>query len=163
MCKSVLSEVSTSEILKELYERGLMTNAKSNDVILSNLNEIENVKLILTKGIPVDNMECRECRITLSPEHFSYYLSRVDQKGYLMRNNALCDGCSVKSNKQRKTVLDRADVPRKPKKGEKCPNCERSWIGKWHRHHKEENFISWLCGHCNMSFSDQRNKFKSGI
>ena len=103
-------------------------------------------------------MECRECRNSLNPENFTYYLSRVDQKGYLMRSNALCDECSTKSNKQRKKVLDGANVPSKPKKGDKCPYCNRLWLGNWHRHHKGDDFISWLCGHCNMSFSDQRNK-----
>lgn len=156
MSKSILSNISTSEIIQELSNRGLMTNARSNDIILNNLDQ--NLKIILTKGIPVENMECRECRNSLNPAHFSYYLSRVDQKGYLMRSNALCDKCSIKSNKQRKKVLDVANVPDKPKKGDKCPNCNRSWFGKWHRHHKGHNFISWLCGHCNMSFSDQRNK-----
>lgn len=160
MCKSILSEVSTSEIIKELSNRGLMTNAKSNDAILMNLDEIENLQLILTRGLPVENMECRECRNNLNPNYFSYYLARVDQKGYLMRSNALCNECSVKSNKQRKIILDNADIPRKPRKGEKCPNCNRSWFGNWHRHHQGDSFISWLCGHCNMSFSDQRNKFQ---
>lgn len=160
MCKSILSEIPTSEILKELNKRGLMTNAKSNDLILTNLDQIQNIKLILTKGLPVEDMECRECRNNLNPDYFSYYLSRVDQKGYLMRSNALCNECSVKSNKQRKIILDNAEIPKKPKKGEKCPNCKRSWVGKWHRHHQGDNFVSWLCGHCNMSFSDQRNKLQ---
>ena len=158
MCKSILSDISTSEIIKELNKRGLMTNAKSNDTILNNLDVNQNLKLILTRGIPVENMECRECRNSLNPNYFTYYLSRVDQKGYLMRSNALCNECSLKSNKQRKKVLDRANIPSKPKKGEECSNCNRPWSGNWHRHHEGDDFISWLCGHCNMSFSDQRNK-----
>jgi hypothetical protein len=158
MCESILSNISTSEIIKELNKRGLMTNAKSNDTILNNLDVNQNLKLILTRGIPVENMELRECRNSLNPKYFTYYLSRVDQKGYLMRSNALCNECSIKSNKQRKKVLDRANVPSKPKKGEECSNCNRPWSGNWHRHHKGDDFISWLCGHCNMSFSDQRNK-----
>lgn len=158
MCKINLSSVSTSDIIKELYNRGLMTNAKSNEIILNNLNENESIKLILTKGYPIKLMECRECRESLNSNLFSYYLSRVDQNGYLMRSNALCNHCAIKSNKERKKVLDSADIPNKPKKGDECPNCKRSWSGNWHRHHEEDNFISWLCGHCNMSFSDQRNK-----
>ena len=158
MCTTSLSSISTLDIIKELNNRGLMTNAKSNELILNNLNKNQSIKLILTKGQPVENMECRECRNSLSSDLFSYYLSRVDQKGYLMRSNALCNKCSNKSNKQRKKVLDSADIPNKPKKGDECPNCNRSWSGNWHRHHEEDSFISWLCGHCNMSFSDQRNK-----
>ena len=84
-------------------------------------------------------------------KHIYFYIN-------LMRSNALCNECSIKSNKQRKKVLDRANVPSKPKKGEECSNCNRPWSGNWHRHHKGDDFISWLCGHCNMSFSDQRNK-----
>jgi hypothetical protein len=158
MCKTILSSISTPDIIRELSNRGLMTNAKSNEIILNNLNSNQNLKLILTKGLPVENMECRECRNSLNPTFFSYYLSRVDQNGYLMRSNALCNTCSVKSNKQRKKVLDSANIPFKPKKGDECPNCNRLWSGNWHRHHEGNNFISWLCGHCNMSFSDQRNK-----
>jgi hypothetical protein len=158
MCKTILSSISTSDIIRELNNRGLMTNAKSNEIILNHLDTNQTLKLILTKGLPVTNMECRECRNSLKPEFFTYYLSRVDQKGYLMRSNALCNTCSVKSNKQRKKVLDSANIPSKPKKGDECPNCNRLWSGNWHRHHEGDNFISWLCGHCNMSFSDQRNK-----
>ena len=158
MCKTTLSSVPTLELIKELSNRGLMTSSKSNELILNNLNETQSIKIILTKGYPVENMECRECRNSLNSELFSYYLSRVDQNGYLMRSNALCNDCSIKSNKERKKVLDRAKIPSKPKKGEECSNCNRPWSGNWHRHHEGDDFISWLCGHCNMSFSDQRNK-----
>ena len=153
-----LNNFTTNEIIKELNKRGLMTNAKSNDTILKTLDLNENVNIILTKGLPIENMECRECRNSLEPNYFSYYLSRVDQKGYLMRSNALCNVCATKSNSQRKKVLDVADIPSKPKKGSECPNCNRSWSGNWHRHHEGESFVTWLCGHCNMSLSDQRNK-----
>ena len=53
--------------------------------------------------------------------------------------------------------LDNSPISPKPKKGDECPHCERPWSGNWHRHHEGDKFIEWLCGHCNMSFSDQRN------
>jgi hypothetical protein len=158
MCETKLKSIPIKTLIKELFDRGLITNAKSNGVILSELDKIETLNIILTKGIPIGKMECRECRNSLSSDFFSYYLSRVDQNGYLMRSNALCNTCTVKSNKQRKTVLDNAKIPFKPKKGDECSNCNRPWNGNWHRHHEGDEFISWLCGHCNMSFSDQRNK-----
>jgi hypothetical protein len=154
----ILKNFTTSQIIEELNNRGLITKSKSNENILKSLEFNDNLKIILTKGIPVENMECRECRENLSPNFFSYYLSRVDQKGYLMRSNALCNVCATKSNSQRKKVLDVADIPSKPKKGSECQNCNRSWSGNWHRHHEGESFVTWLCGHCNMSLSDQRNK-----
>lgn len=157
MCENKLNEVSTYELIKEIHRRGLLTNAKSNQEIISKFNEFHEIRAILTKGLPEEKMECRECRKTLDSSFFSYYLSRVDRNGYLMRSNALCEECSVKSNKERKKVLDSAKIPNKPKKGDKCPHCERSWSGNWHRHHEGDKFIEWLCGHCNMSFSDQRN------
>jgi hypothetical protein len=158
MCNKNLKSVSNAEILKELSKRGLITNSKSNTLILNTLTDDSEFNIILTKGLPKEKMECRECRNHLTPEHFNYYLSRVDQNGYLMRSNALCNDCALKSNKQRKQVLNSAIIPSKPKKGDECPNCKRHWTGNWHRHHEDNDFISWLCGHCNMSFSDQRNK-----
>lgn len=158
MCQSTLSHISTFEIIQELQNRGLFTNAKSNEIILKNLNEGEELKFILTKGLPVEHMDCRECRSTLEPSQFSFYLSRVDHKGFLIRSNALCDSCAIKSNKERKVVLDSASIPDVPNKGDECPKCKRSWTGRWHRHHEGNEFIEWLCGHCNTHLSDQRNK-----
>lgn len=151
-----ISKLSTEELLTELNRRGLMTNSKTNEIVLSNPNKT--VKIILSYGLPEKTMECRECRQHKSSENFGFYQSRVDANGYLMRSNALCNVCSKVSNKQRKEVLDKALIPEKPKSGDICPNCERSWNGNWHRHHVEDDFISYLCGHCNMSFSDQRTK-----
>lgn len=157
MCKSTFSQGSNEELILELHKRGLLTEAKSNSVIIKELNENSKISVILTKGLPLENMECRECRKSLDSFHFRYYLSRVDQNGFLMRSNALCDNCAKNSNKQRKKVLDNSQIPLKPKKGSECPHCERPWKGNWHRHHEGDKFIEWLCGHCNMSFSDQRN------
>lgn len=151
------NQLSDMELIMEIYRRGLLTGSKTNFHIIKELNENSNISVILTKGKPEEKMECRECRKYLDSSHFSYYLSRVDQHGFLMRSNALCDECAKKSNKQRKNVLDNSQIPSKPKKGSQCPHCERSWYGNWHRHHEGDKFIEWLCGHCNMSFSDQRN------
>ncbi len=157
MCKSIVQEISTIEMIEELSRRGLLTGAKSNEKIISSLREDDEISVILTKGIPVENMECRECQKSLESKYFKFYKSRVDQNGHLMRSNALCMNCSNQSNKQRKKVLDNSEIPDKPKKGDRCPNCKRKWSNNWHRHHEGDKFIEWLCGHCNMSFSDQRN------
>lgn len=154
-----LSNISNEELLKEVALRGIMTNSKSNSVIISGF-PLNSVSVILTKGLPQNEMMCRECRKMKDPSNYSFYKSRVNSEGYLMRSNALCSECSSKSNKQRKEVLDNADIPEKPSKGDICENCERSWDGNWHRHHVGEKFVAYICGHCNMSFSDQRNKKK---
>jgi hypothetical protein len=154
----LIKNISTEELITELSKRNLITNSKSNDSILKNIDKTNDIQFILTYGIPKECMECRECRECLHPENFSYYMSRVDQKGYLMRSNALCNNCSKKTNKQRQKAFQNSIIPKKPIKGTECPHCNRKWNGNWHRHHEGDNFISWLCGHCNMSFSDQRNK-----
>jgi hypothetical protein len=154
--KMCLSKVSNSELLKELSNRGLLTRAKSNTEVLKNMDS--EYQVILTFGEPTTQMRCRECHSIKDSSSFSFYQGRVDANGYLMRSNALCYDCKQKSNKQRKLVLDSANIPDKPKDGDTCPNCDRPWEGNWHRHHVEDKFISYLCGHCNMSLSDQRNK-----
>ena len=152
-----LSKYSNEDLLKEIISRGIITNSKSNDNIISGSSLNESL-VILTKGIPTKKMRCRECDEMKDPTKYSFYKSRVDANGYLMRSNALCNECSEQTNKQRKKVLDNAIIPEKPKKGDVCENCKRSWDGNWHRHHIGDKFISYICGHCNMSFSDQRNK-----
>lgn len=151
-----LSKISNQDLLKEIINRGLFTNAVSNITLSNNIDD--NIKVILTYGKPKGEMKCRECKEMKSTDSFSFYQSRVDRNGYLMRSNALCDTCSKHSNKQRKEVLDNAKIGDKPKKGDVCLNCNREWEGNWHRHHKDDKFIAYICGHCNMSFSDQRNK-----
>lgn len=157
MSKIDLSTSSTVDLISELSRRGLLTNAKSNNEIIRTLDQNSKISVILTKGIPTNRMECRECRRTLNSYNFNYYLSRVDQNGFLMRSNALCYDCSSNSNRERKRVLENSIIPPKPECGDECPNCQRPWTGNWHRHHEGDKFIEWLCGHCNMSFSDQRN------
>lgn len=158
MCQNTVKSAKTSELLLELFSRNIFTNSKSNKSIVENLCETNLPKLIATMGIPEEPNQCRECGEILHSDQFQYYQSRVDKNGYLIRSNALCLRCSYISNKDRNKVLDNALVGEKPKKGDICPHCERAWEGNWHRHHKDDQFIGWLCGHCNMSFSDQRNK-----
>lgn len=158
MCGINLESLSTVDIVRELNRRGLITASRSNVNILNNLTENTNLKFILSLGIPTEKCECRECREMLDADQFQYYQSRVDQKGFLWRRNALCRKCDTQSNKERKVVLDAADVPKEPNRGDECPKCKRSWNGRWHRHHEGDQFIEWLCLHCNMHLSDQRNK-----
>lgn len=158
MCKNILKSASNFELLEELSNRGLLTNSKFNQEIFTGGKFNNSYQVILTKGLPDFFLECRECKKHLDPKDFTYYQSRVDKKGFLMRSNALCRSCMVVSNKERKIVLENAPKNKKPEKGDTCPHCQRKWYGNWHRHHQGDKFIDWLCGHCNMSFSDQRNK-----
>jgi hypothetical protein len=151
-----LSKISDVDLINELKKRGLLTNSKSNNTLLSKSEH--GLKVILTYGEPIQKLKCRECGCMKDSDNFSFYQSRVDGNGYLMRANALCCECSKKTNKQRKEVLDNAHIPDKPNKGDVCLNCKREWNGNWHRHHVGQEFVAYICGHCNMSFSDQRNK-----
>lgn len=152
-----LSNLSNKELILELKKRNLLTKSKSNDLLLTG-EYSQDIKIILTYGEPKNQMKCRECNEIKDSSYFSFYQARVDNKGYLMRSNALCTTCSDNSNKERKKVLNAAIIPTKPKSGDTCPNCLREWEGNWHRHHVGNDFISYLCGHCNMSFSDQRTQ-----
>jgi hypothetical protein len=154
-----LSKISTEELLKEISKRNITTNSKFNETTISK-KSFDGISIIFTYGKPSGEMKCRECKETKDVNCFSFYQSRVDSNGFLMRSNALCCDCSETSNKQRKEVLDNAIIPSKPKKGDVCSNCEREWSGNWHRHHVGNKFVAYICGHCNMSFSDQRNKKK---
>lgn len=158
MSQNNLETIPNVDLIKEIHKRGLLTNAKTNRIIIDNLNTKTDVKVILTFGLPKECMECRECGECKDSKHFSFYLGRVDRSGYLMRSNALCDACTHQSNTDRNKVLSDADIPDAPEKGSTCENCNRKWLGNWHRHHVGDKFISWICGHCNMSFSDQRNR-----
>lgn len=152
------------EIINKLKNANLLTNSDAHEKVIENFKNSnpDVLKFILTNGIPDGINQCRECRENLSAEEFSYYQLRVDSKGFLMRSNALCDSCSKKTNKDRKKVLDKDKdvIPPKPKRGTRCPKCKRAWHGNWHRHHNQDTqkFVQWLCGNCNMSFQDQRNK-----
>mgnify|MGYP000480266985 CR=1 FL=1 len=95
--------VNLDEIIKELSNRDLLTNTKSNGVIIA--ENLENVKMILTMGIPEDHLECRECLEFLPATQFSFYQGRVDKNGYLMRSNAICITCTKKINNGRSEVF----------------------------------------------------------
>lgn len=159
--------ISRKEILKiinVLKKHNLLTNSNTHERVIERFEKhnSEVLKFIVTNGIPEGINQCRECKENLSTDQFSYYQLRVDSKGFLMRSNALCSQCSKESDKERKKVLDefKDQIPSKPKKGTRCPNCQRAWSGTWHRHHdkKTKKFVKWLCGNCNMALQDQRNK-----
>jgi hypothetical protein len=151
-----IKDYGTAELIDELYERGIFTNATYHKDILPRKGHT--LKLIATLGEPPDTFECRECRCQLCSTQFRYYQSRVTSTGHLQRANALCKECARASNKQRQKVLKNATIPPRPESGAPCSHCNRSWSGKWHRHHMGEDFKGWLCGQCNMSLHDQRNK-----
>ena len=151
-----IKDYGTAELIDELYERGIFTTATYHKKILP--GKSHTIKLIATLGEPPDTFECRECRRQLCSTQFSYYQARVTSTAYLQRVNALCKECTRSSNKQRQKVLKKAAIPPRPKGGAHCPHCDRSWPGQWHRHHMGEDFKGWLCGLCNMSLHDQRNK-----
>jgi len=168
-----INKISTKELIQELDRRkekdgtGIL-NSEANKKILDKLGVNPNLSIgvVMTLGYPEEITEkthkCSRCMNIKSYNHFSYYMSRVDANGYLMRSNAICDTCGKESNKKRTKILKDAnqngDIPKKPKKGSVCPGCNREWYGNWHRHHDDdsETFVSWLCGHCNMSLSEQR-------
>jgi len=153
-----LRSLDTGALLEELRSRGVFTSSPVNHKVLN--SQKPDIKLIATFGAssPSGKQKCRECRRYRPDDHFSYYQARVNNKGFLSRSNALCKNCAKESNQQRKKVLDNAQIPPRPKNGSTCTHCKREWSGKWHRHHVGDRFMGWLCGHCNMSFSDQRNK-----
>lgn len=143
-----------------IKELNLFTNSKTHDVVIDRFEndpDNETVNYIATSGYPAKELECRECRYMLPFDWFSFYQTRVDQHGYLMRSNAICKVCAEEINQKRKGVLDNANIPGKPKSGSTCPNCNRKWKGNWHRHHVGDHFKEWWCGICNMSHQDQRN------
>jgi hypothetical protein len=155
MNKIKLSEIPLYELLDEIQRRGLLTNSKRNLEILN--SDLTSLRVILSYGLPQNLLKCRDCGDLKSSNNFNFYQGRVDNKGFLMRSNALCSVCSLKSNNERKIVLSTVKIP-KPNPGDVCENCNRQWFGNWHRHHVGDKFLSYICGHCNMSFSDQRNK-----
>ena len=111
-----IKDITTEELVLELSRRNLLTNSKGNELIVGNLTNENDIKVILTYGLPKDCNECRECGECLESQHFSYYMNRVDQNGYLMRSNALCGYCSKKSNSERKKVFENTIIPKNQKK-----------------------------------------------
>lgn len=172
-----LKDFSIKQLIDEINSRtsnidgnGLL-NSTSNNKIYNLLKDNENLSIgiSMTLGYPDtlshDKYKCSRCHEKKDYTKFSFYLSRIDSDGYLMRSNAICDTCSNEQNKKRQKILNEANdkglIPDKPNSGDICEGCGREWHGNWHRHHddKTHEFISWLCGHCNMSQSDQRGVF----
>ena len=118
--------------------------------------------VIYHKGPNPKDQECSICREMKPSSEFKFYQQRVDKDGYLSRSNAHCSICEKTSTKERMETLKKATkmgkIPPKPKAGDICPRCDRSWPNGWHRDHNEQTheFISWLCGNCNMSKGDHR-------
>jgi hypothetical protein len=162
MCKTDFSQnmslcdCSNDDLLMEIISRGLI----SNDLTMNRINQdnIKNFKFIYTHGIPDCDMICRECGELKHSSEFTFYNGRVDRHGYLMRSNAICDSCKTNLDSKRSFVLDAVKSITKPKKGDICDCCGREWHYNWHRHHEGDTFIGYICGHCNMSLNDQRNK-----
>ena len=156
-----IKEFTKTELIKELSARGVFTNAKFHENMLK-CDDLENISLVGTYGKPTKTNKCRECLKVLPASEFKYYQARVKSCGHLQRSNALCHSCSKEANAERHETLtkDAHKIPPKPKSGDICPMCERSWTGNWHRDHcaKEHKFLRWLCGDCNMARHDQRNK-----
>jgi len=153
-----IEKYSDFELLSELRKRGRFTNAGTNSKIFEDLPSSQGWKIIVTRGVSSKKGECSRCRKLFPSREFPHYQSRVSKSGFLQRSNAVCKKCSKKHKKELKVATSNIDVGPKPSKGDMCKHCERKWEGNWHRHHQGTKFIGWLCGHCNMSFSDHRNK-----
>ena len=153
------SHLSVEALIKELSRRGRMTNAACHPKIMRDGID-ENTKIIVTRGVSSVYLECSRCRKELPPEEFNYYQARVSGNGFLQRTNAVCKTCDKDGKDELKNAvkLTGNTLGPKPRKGDVCPHCERNWEGNWHRHHQGDEVIGWICGHCNMSFSDHRNE-----
>jgi len=172
-----LQEASKKDLIKEIIKRFKedgydILKSEANTKVLLELENNQNINfnIVLTFGEPDtlsdDKFKCSRCYEKKETKCFSFYKSRVDADGYLMRSNAVCNTCTFKINKRRSKTLKEAskngEIPDMPTPGQVCPNCNRGWYGKWHRHHDDvkHKFIDWLCGDCNMSFHDQRTPKK---
>lgn len=152
----LFKDLTNGELILELRRRGMLTRFRGHDAMLQTPEEL---KVILTRGVPSTPKECSRCGELKERENYHHYQSRVNAgDGYLRSTNAVCIPCQKKHKKELKTACANAVVPPRPNKGSVCPHCERSWPGQWHRHHQGELFLAWLCGNCNMSFNDHRNK-----
>ena len=159
--RGTIRNYSDKDLLQELCRRGKFSNSSANNEILSELSsnlESGDFRVILTRGIPTGCNQCSRCRRTFPAKEFSYYQARVQKNGYLQRSNAVCKKCLRCSKNELDAAVKNIKIPARPIKGSVCTHCERMWSGNWHRHHQEDRFIGWLCGHCNMSFNDHRNK-----
>ena len=122
-----LQNYTIKEILIELQQRGCLTSAASNRDILSKLNNNESCGVILTYGIPKKPGECSRCRCMFSAKEFSHYQARVSRDGCLQRSSAVCQKCAKIHKKELNAACKNSVIPPKPKPGDECPRCERSW------------------------------------
>ena len=156
--------IDKEETVNNMLLLGLITPSQGGDKALDRfLKNGDSISFVPHSGRMTNDRECSNCRLVLSYDKFNnIYYSRVDSKGYLMYSNALCINCSDFLNKQRRQSLskDKNNIPDKPNDGDICPHCQRHWYNNWHRHHSVDTneFVAWICGHCNMSLSDRRNK-----
>ena len=156
-----LIKYSDNDLLQELHRRGRFTTSTVNTEILSELtrgSKCGSFRVILTRGIPTSRNQCSRCRKTFPATEFSYYQARVQKSGHLQRSNAVCRACKRLGKNELDAAVKNIRIPPRPGSGSVCSHCERSWTGNWHRHHQEDKFVGWLCGHCNMSLNDHRNK-----
>ena len=154
---TTLEEITNGELIMELHRRGMLTSFKLHPKLLETPDQL---KVILTRGVPTDLKECSHCGEKKERNQFQHYQSRVNSRtGFLHPTNSVCRSCIKAHRKELKEACAKADIPPRPSSGAICPHCERSWTGAWQRHHEPGgDFKAWLCGHCNMSFSDHRNK-----
>lgn len=155
-----IENLSDSQLIVEMCERGLLTNAKYHKEMLNEIiKQNRKFSIILTYGEPQHMQECSRCRATKNADEFRFYQARVSSDGFLQRSNALCKQCNNDGKKEldKALQLNKKNFT-KPKKGDVCSYCQRKWEGKWHRHHQGTQVFGYICGLCNMSFSDHRNK-----
>ena len=159
-----IRSVTNEQLILELSRRGLLTNSSNHDKIVEELlaGSSNGIKCVLTYGIPKGTNKCSRCRQEFPCEEFSYYQSRVSKDGHLMRSNAVCTSCGKETTDELKEAKrlheEKHGKILKPKAGDECLHCKRTWDGNWHLHHQGDKIIGYICGHCNMSFSDHRNR-----
>jgi len=159
-----INDAPDEELLLELARRGRLTSTRSRTIksIIEDAtqNALESDWCVIpTRGTPQHEQECSRCGEMKDASAFTYYPLRASKSGLLQRINAVCRECTkAHSQELRTAVANAGQIPPKPAKGDVCSHCQRQWSGNWHRHHQGDKFLGWLCGHCNMSFSDHRNK-----
>jgi len=156
--------ITDEQLILEINRRGLLTNSKIHDKIIKEASSGSgrDIRVVLTYGEPKGTNKCSRCMQEFPCEEFSYYQSRVNKDGHLMRSNAVCTSCGKKTTvelKEAKRLHEKkhGKIP-KPNPGDECLHCKRTWNGNWHLHHQGDKIIGYICGHCNMSFSDHRNR-----
>lgn len=150
------------QIINLSRKYNLFTDSKTSEKVAKRFEkniENESLKVVLTSGYPASKMQCSRCKKYLDAGKFSFYQSRVNSSGYLMRTNAICKSCTKRISEDRKKALRGTENIPKPRSGSRCPKCKRKWTGLWHKHHDPttKQFVAYWCGNCNMAWQDQRN------